>query len=79
METQKLLENAVFNPEAMLDFLDFVYAVPKNDKQLLLASLKEDYKGDVLANIVYPILYADFDDEFKLLAIDILSESKSSS
>ena len=78
METQKLLENAVFNPEAMLDFLDFVYAVPKNDKQLLLASLKEDYKGDVLANIVYPILYADFDDEFKLLAIDILSESKSS-
>lgn len=78
METRKLLENAVFNPESMLDFLDFVYAVPKKDKQLLLESLKEDYQGDVLANIVYPILYADFDDEFKLSAIDILSESKSS-
>lgn len=78
METQKLLENAVINPEAMLDFLDFVYAVPQNDKKLLLASLTEDYKGDVLANIIYPILYADFDDEFKLSVIDTLSNSKSS-
>ena len=78
METQKLLETAVANPEAMLDFLDFIYAVPKKDKKLLLSSLIEDYSGDMLANIVYPILYADFDDEFKLFVIDILSESKSS-
>ena len=78
METQKLLETAVINPEAMLDFLDFIYAVPQKDKKLLLSSLIEDYSGDVLANIVYPILYADFDDEFKLYVIDILSESKSS-
>ena len=78
METQKLLEKAVINPEAMLDFLDFVYAVPKNDKKLLLQSLQEDYKGDVLANIVYPILYSDFDDDFKLKVIDVLAESKSS-
>ncbi len=78
METQKLLESAVINPEAMLDFLDFIYAVPQKDKKLLLSSLIEDYSGDVLANIVYPILYADFDDEFKLYVIDILSESKSS-
>ncbi len=78
METQKLLESAVINPEAMLDFLDFIYAVPQKDKKLLLSSLIEDYSGDVLANIVYPILYADFDDEFKMYVIDILSESKSS-
>lgn len=78
METQKLLETAVANPEAMLDFLDFIYAVPQKDKRLLLSSLIEDYSGDMLANIVYPILYADFDDEFKLFVIDILSESKSS-
>ena len=78
METQKLLESAIINPEAMLDFLDFVYAVPKNDKKLLLASLSEDYEGDILANIVYPILYADFDDEFKLSVVELLSESKSS-
>lgn len=77
-ETQKLLETAVFNPEAMLDFLDFVYAVPQNDRRLLLSSLTEDYKGDILANIIYPILYADFDDDFKLTVIEQLSESKSS-
>ena len=77
-ETQKLLETAVFNPEAMLDFLDFVYAVPQADRRLLLSSLTEDYKGDILANIIYPILYADFDDDFKLIVIEQLSESKSS-
>ena len=78
METKKLLENAVFNPEAMLDFLDFVSAVSSKDRSILLSSLKLDYKGDVLANIVYPILYSDFDDDFILEAIDILSDSKSS-
>lgn len=78
LETKKLLENAVFNPEAMLDFLDFVSAVSPKDRSILLSSLKLDYQGDVLANIVYPILYSDFEDDFVLDAIDILSESKSS-
>lgn len=78
LETQKLLENAVFNPESMLDFLDFTYAVPKSDKKLLLASLQQDYKGDVLANIVYPVLYSDFDDDFKSDVVEVLSDSKSS-
>ncbi len=77
-ETKRLLETAVFNPESMLDFLDFVSAVSVSDRDLLLESLKEDYQGDVLANIVYPILYSDFEDEFKLKTINILSESKSS-
>lgn len=78
IETKKLLESAVFNPEAMLDFLDFVSAVSAKDRSLLLNSLKLDYKGDILANIVYPILYSDFEDSFLLEAIDILSDSKSS-
>ena len=77
-ETKRLLESAVFNPEAMLDFLDFISAVSYSDRSLLLQSLKLDYEGDVLANIVYPILYSDFEDDFKLDVIDILSDSKSS-
>ncbi len=77
-DTKKLLEKAVINPESMLDFLDFVAAVPAKDRNVLLESLKIDYAGDMLANIIYPILYADFDDEFKLNAISILAESKSS-
>ncbi len=78
LETEKLLNNAVINPESMLDFLDFIYTVQEKDKLLLLQSLKEDYKDDALANIVYPILYSDFPDNIKLLTVDILSESKSS-
>ena len=78
LETKKLLETAVFNPESMLDFLDFISAVGKNDKNILLRSLSLDYKGDVLANIIYPILYSDFEDDFLLEVIEILSESKSS-
>lgn len=77
-ETKKLLEHAIFNPEAMLDFLDFISAVSYSDRNLLLQSLKMDYEGDVLANIIYPILYSDFEDDFKLETIHILSESKSS-
>lgn len=77
-DTKKLLEKAVFNPEAMLDFLDFVSAVADSDRNVLLMSLQADYEGDALANIVYPILYSKFDDEFKLKAIEILTEAKSS-
>lgn len=78
METKKLLENAIFNPEAMLDFLDFISAVSRKDRSLLLNSLKQDYRGDELANIVYPILYSNFEDDFILEAIELLGESKSS-
>ena len=77
-DTKKLLEKAIFNPEAMLDFLDFVSAVPENDRNLLIQSLEIDYKGDSLANIIYPILYSDFDDKLKLKIIEILINSKSS-
>ena len=78
METRKLLDTASVNPESMLDFLDFLYTIPFNDKEILLNSLKDDYQGDALANIVYPILYSDFEDNIKLIAVDILSDSKSS-
>ncbi len=78
LETQKLMENAVYNPEAMLDFLDFIYTVSDKDKKMLLSSIKNDYQGDFLSNIVYPILYSDFDEEFKLQAVELLSDSKSS-
>ena len=76
-ETKKLLENALLNPESMLDFLDFVSAVSSKDRSLLLNSLKMDYSGDILANILYPILYSDFEDKFILETINILSDSKS--
>lgn len=78
LETKKLLEKAVVNPEAMLDFLDFVSAVSQNDRHLLLNSLSQDYTGDELANIIYPILYSGFDDSFILDCVKILINSRSS-
>ncbi len=78
LETKKLLEKAVVNPEAMLDFLDFVSAVSQNDRNLLLNSLSQDYTGDELANIIYPILYSGFDDSFILDCVKILINSRSS-
>lgn len=78
IETKKLLERAIFNPEAMLDFLDFISNVSDEDASLLLNSLNEDYSGNSLANVIYPILYSDFSDSIKLKVIDILSETKSS-
>ncbi len=78
LETKKLLEKATFNPESMLDFLDFVSAVSAKDRNILLKSLAGDYQGDMLANIIYPVLYSDFDDGFILSAVEILSDSKSS-
>lgn len=78
IETKKLMERAEFNPEAMLDFLDFISSVSDEDAIILLESLSQDFKGNPLANIIYPILYSDFSDNIKLKVIDILSESKSS-
>lgn len=78
LETKKLLEKAVVNPEAMLDFLDFVSAVSQNDRNLLLNSLSQDYTGDELANIIYPILYSGFEDSFILDCVKILINSRSS-
>ncbi len=77
-ETKKLLESAAYNPESMLDFLDFVSAVDDKDRNLLLDSLKSDYSGDILANIIYPVLLSDFDDNFKIKTAEILGDSKSS-
>ena len=78
LETEKMLERASFNPETMLDFLDFIYAVSDNDKSILLASLKDDYTGDNLANLIYPILYSEFSDKIKKQVVEILVDTKSS-
>lgn len=77
-DTEKLLEHAVVNPETQIDFLDFLEALPKGDKTLLINSLADDYSGNNLANILSPVLYSDFDEEVLIKTIDILGETKSS-
>ncbi len=77
-DTQKLLEFAIVNPETQIDFLDFLAALPESDRLTLINSLNDDYSGDNLANILAPILYADFDQSVHKRTIEILGETKSS-
>lgn len=76
-DTEKLLEHAVVNPETQIDFLDFLAALQTEDKTLLIDSLAEDYTGNNLANILAPVLYADYPDNVLIKTINILGETKS--
>lgn len=76
-ETQKLLDTAKVNPEAQIDFLDFLQALETKEQLQLVSSLKDDYDSLDLLNIIIPILYSNLKNEVKELAINIMGETKS--
>lgn len=76
-ETQKLLEVAVLNPEAQIDFLDFIFTIDEEDQKLLLNSLTEDFEGDILANILSPIILSKPHSKIAQIAIAALEKTKS--
>lgn len=75
-ETKKLLDVALINPEVQIDFLDFLFALPGDEKINLVKSLEEDYQGDRLVNILAPILDASSDYETKEFVVKALGNSK---
>ncbi len=76
-ETKEVLASALMNPEAQIDFMDFIKSLGEDDKIALLESLKEDYDGDALANIIIPVfLYAPESKE-GLVALNLLGDTKS--
>lgn len=76
-DTEKLLENAKINPEAQIDFLDFITALPEQEKELLVNSLTEDYDGDNLTNILIPLIMTNPYNEIAQYCIKAIGESKS--
>ena len=76
-ETKQLLETAIMNPEAQIDFMDFLNAINDNDKIILIKSLEEDYANDALANILIPVFLYYMDSEVGYTALDILGRTKS--
>ena len=76
-ETKQLLETAIMNPEAQIDFMDFLNAISDGDKILLIKSLEEDYAYDALANILIPVFLFYIDTEVGITALEILGRSKS--
>lgn len=76
-DTEKMLKSAIYNPEALIDFLDFIEALPETDKSMLIDSLCQDYNGDELANLFIPVIYANPNSNLCLYAIQRLGDSKS--
>ena len=76
-ETKQLLDTAIMNPEAQIDFMDFLSAISDEDKIVLIKSLEEDYANDALANILIPVFLYYIGTEVGNVALDILGRSKS--
>lgn len=76
-ETKELLETAIMNPEAQIDFMDFLTALNDNDKIMLIKSLEEDYANDALANILIPVYLFYMETEVGDVALEILARTRS--
>lgn len=76
-ETKELLKTAIMNPEAQIDFLDFLEALPYEDKLTLVESLGDDYSEDALANILIPVFLHDPTARIAKAALEVLGKSKS--
>lgn len=76
-DTKKLLQTAIINPEAQIDFLDFLHSLSEEDRVVLVQSLGEDYSSDSLANILNPLVLYMPTSRLGHIAIDILGTTKS--
>ncbi|MBQ9688113.1 hypothetical protein IJV79_00595, partial [bacterium] len=76
-ETENLLQAAIINPEAQIDFIDFLNSLSYEDKNTLVSSLAEDYSCDELANLLNPIVLYSPESEIGRDCIEILGETKS--
>src|SRR5574344_239580 len=76
-DTKKLLQTAIINPEAQIDFVDFLNSLSLSDQEILLQSLGDDYTSDSLANILNPIVLYNPDTKLGQIAIDILGTTRS--
>jgi len=76
-DTKTLLHVAIVNPEAQIDFLDFLNSLPSNDQKVLLSSLADDYSSDDLANILVPLVLYSPTSELGKISIGILGTTKS--
>lgn len=76
-DTKQLLHTAIMNPEAQIDFMDFLMSLPEHDKIVLIESLADDYSEDALANILIPVFLNDPTSKIALQALNILGTTKS--
>lgn len=76
-ETKEMLNSALMNPEAQIDFIDFLSALNHDDQLVLVRALNEDYTQDALANILIPLFLYNPKSDLAKEVIKLLGESKS--
>ncbi len=76
-ETVRMLEISAENPEALIDFIDFILSLNIEDQVRLLASLQRDYPTEYLVNIYIPLLESDPSPELWEQLVQNLADSKS--
>jgi hypothetical protein len=57
-ETERMLEISSRNPEALIDFIDFIFSLPEDEQCNLIRSLQNDYPTEYLLNIFLPAILA---------------------
>ncbi len=57
-ETERMLEISSRNPEALIDFIDFIFSLPVGEQCNLIRSLQSDYPTEYLLNIFLPAILA---------------------
>lgn len=76
-ETERMLKVASLNPEAQIDFLDFLFSLPPNEQKNLIDSLKNDYPGEYLTYIFIPAIQVKPTDEITNILINSLGKTRS--
>ena len=76
-ETERILKASACNPEALIDFIDFIVSLPDDEQLHLIESLNRDYDAEYLTNIYIPLLDAKPDAELELPLIKLLGQTRS--
>lgn len=76
-ETKEMLNSALMNPEAQIDFIDFLSALNPDDQLMLVRALNDDYTQDALANILIPVFLYNPKTDLAKEVIKLLGESRS--
>ncbi|MEB3207183.1 MAG: hypothetical protein VKK59_07575 [Vampirovibrionales bacterium] len=76
-ETERMLGVSASNPEALIDFLDFLFSLPAAEQQNLIQSLHADYPTDELLNLYMAALLADPLPELAVVMLKNVSQIRS--
>lgn len=76
-ETERMLDVAKKNPEALIDFIDFIFSLPVDEQCNLVRSLQQDHPADYLVSLYLASLDAQPPFELAELMLASLGQTKS--